>query len=110
MSATSSSKQRSTTFLTCSGSSISESAVKPTRSAKRTVTTLRSSVRRWIAYPQDAQKRAPSAIGARHDGQFTTSPLHHGRIVQGEVGSSPFFERDVRPSRGKRSDNVPLPL
>ena len=70
MSATRRSKQRSTRRFTCSGSSVSASAVKPTRSANSTVTTRRSSSERSDAARarrtgRSGRLRAPTAT---HDG------------------------------------------
>src|SRR5918998_4557188 len=71
MSLARSAKQRSTRFLTCSGSRVSERAVKPTRSPNTTVTIRRSSAAAWRACPQVGQNRAPSGTVAEHDGHVT---------------------------------------
>src|SRR5215211_4799395 len=71
-------KQRSTRFFTGSGSRVSESEVKPTRSPKTTVTTRRSSATAWRACPQVGQNRAPSGTVAEHDGHVTEE-LYDGR-------------------------------
>src|SRR5215218_1509619 len=71
MSLASRAKHRSTRFLTCSGSRVSDRAVKPTRSPKTTVTTRRSSATAWMACPQVGQNRAPSGTVAEHDGHVT---------------------------------------
>jgi hypothetical protein len=97
MSAARRSKQRSTMFLTCSGSRVSLRAVKPTRSPNRTVTTRRSSERGRRGWPQLGQKRAPSGTAAEHDGHATTSGYGPRR------GTSPFGVRSGRPAEDRRS-------
>ncbi len=76
MSATSASKQASTRRFTCSGSLAADSAVKPTRSAMRTVTRRRSSAAAMRRWPHSEQKRAPCGHGhaARRAGHPLTIP------------------------------------
>jgi len=71
MSAASASKTSSTRFLSRSGSSVSDSVVKPTMSPNSTVTTRRSSLRRTSGAPHDGQNLAPAGVRAPHDGQVT---------------------------------------
>ena len=65
------SKHRSTRAFTCSGSSSSERAVNPTRSAKRTVAMRRWSPTITSSCPHEEQKRAPAGTSARHWGHCT---------------------------------------
>jgi hypothetical protein len=56
-------------------------AVKPTRSAKSTLTTRRSSVRpTTMAFPQKGQNRAASGTGRPHEGQLIA-----GKCTAGEA-------------------------
>src|SRR3712207_2352950 len=94
-----SAKQRSTRFLTCSGSRVSDRAVKPTRSPNTTVTTRRSSAAAWRACPQVGQNRAPSGTVAEHDGHVTEK-LYDGS------GRAPSRDREHPPAGGGRRPRV----
>src|SRR5205085_11568684 len=62
-----------TRFFTCSGSRVSDSPVKPTMSAKSTVTTRLSSPRAARACPQDGTEHARSGAAAAAEGHVTDS-------------------------------------
>ena len=66
--------RRSTTRLTCSGSTDSENAVKPTRSAISTVTRRRSSGATTSRWPHSGQKRAPRVPRRRRPGRSLRPP------------------------------------
>src|SRR5262249_47488360 len=95
MSCTRRSKHPSTSSLICSGSRVSESAVKPTKSAKTTVATRRSSLRLTSCCPQVGQKRDPSPASPPQDGQVICPA--YGR---------PLTSRSGLPSRLARSGSV----
>lgn len=83
------SNQRSVTDRRVSASSAPESAVEPTRSQKRTVTTLRPvglAVTGPGAHglPQEGQNRAPGGSGLRHEAQDMDSS--GGRGTAGAAG------------------------
>ncbi len=93
------SKVRSTMFFTCSGSVLSERRVNPTRSAKTTVATRRSSPRETRAWPHDGQNRAPAGASAPQDGQGIAES-YDGRDNAETCPSAPEFER---PKSSRRS-------
>src|SRR5262245_26359804 len=74
-------------FFSVSGSMVSDRPVKPTRSAKSTVTTRRSSERAKRLCPHVGQNRAPAGAIAPHDGHVIsmhpTVRLRIRRVVLG---------------------------
>src|SRR5438874_3545944 len=101
--ATSRWKQRSTRYFTCSGSRDSLSDVKPTMSAKTTVTTRRSSPRAVSTWPQEGQKRAPSGTDARRAGQVTTGQGYARLDRYGPLGVGMVHEKTLSAHDGGRT-------
>ena len=104
MSAASRSKQRSTRFLTCSGSRRSASVVNPTRSANSTVTTRRSSPRCTSGWPQLAQNRASGAATAPQAPQVTPAVALSPVATTGVYGASLRRLTPNPPCDGRRPD------
>jgi hypothetical protein len=120
MSAASRSNISSTRFLTRSGSSRSDSAVKPTMSPNTTVTTRRSSLRSTSGAPHEGQNRAPPGVSAPQLGQVTDE-VYGAASVRADgagidagsprhpwVGRPIILQADARPSSRVRKRVSPL--
>ena len=88
-------KQRSTRFLTVSGSAVSEKFVNPTRSANSTVVTRRSSGRVDQRVPA---RGAEAGVGGRR--APARRALHEAKITGDQAGGCPASCERARPATG----------